>query len=84
MPEMDGRVFSKLIKEQHPDLYGRLVFTIEDIFCEETDGFIQKSGIPCVAKPFTAERLQDAVQYILANAAPHGTGTEQRIDGTGG
>jgi two-component system NtrC family sensor kinase len=64
MPEMDGRQLYDAIKSRWPDLSRRIVFASGDTLRPETQGFLARSGCPCVDKPFRLEALENAIASV--------------------
>lgn len=65
MPSMDGQRFYELLREQRPELAGRVIFCSGDTVSPETTQFLADSCRPYINKPFTVEELAVAVQEAL-------------------
>lgn len=65
MPGMDGREFYQLVKESHPELAQRFIFTTGDSVSGATRTFLEAVGCSYVSKPFTVEELQKAIEETL-------------------
>ena len=68
MPDMDGRQVFEAIAARWPQLRGRVVFASGDTVRPETRSFIERSGQPCIDKPFRLE----ALAALLAEVAERG------------
>jgi len=68
MPDIDAPELSRIIKEHDSDLWDRLVFITGDIVNRDNAAFIQKTGVPCIGKPFAAGQVQALVRGVLS---PH-------------
>lgn len=64
-PEMNGMEFFGWLRERHPEMAKRVIFTTGDIVCRETIRFIEWSGMPFLPKPFTPSELQAVVAGTL-------------------
>lgn len=65
MPGMDGQDFyRKLLQEQNP-LRERILFVTGDVVAQRTHEFLERNGLPHVAKPFRVEELCGAVRRML-------------------
>jgi CheY-like chemotaxis protein len=78
MPDVDGQKIFETICERWPALRDRVVFTSGDTAHAGTRAFIDRSGRPCIEKPF---RLESLAAILAESAAPGGeplrrTGTE--------
>ena len=65
MPDIDGRRVFETICERWPDLRERVVFASGDTVHPGTRAFVERTGRPCIEKPFRLEVLAE----ILADAA---------------
>jgi two-component system NtrC family sensor kinase len=65
MPEMDGRELFERIQEKYPYLAGRVIFASGDTLHPDTQRFLEKSGRPCVEKPFKLEVLSSAIARVV-------------------
>jgi PAS domain S-box-containing protein len=62
MPGMGGRELHRALATAHPELARRMVFMTGDTFAAETDDFLTEVGAPAVGKPFTYEKLVEALR----------------------
>jgi signal transduction histidine kinase/CheY-like chemotaxis protein len=71
MPHLDGSgLYRELLRRNSP-LVRRLVFITGDSLSANTASFLEKSGIPCLTKPFFVEQLKTVVYAALAAARRH-------------
>jgi two-component system, NtrC family, sensor kinase len=71
MPHLDGRgLYRELIRRRSP-LEHRLVFVTGDTLSPRTVDFLEKSGVPYLAKPFLVEELKAVVHRALRAASGH-------------
>ena len=52
------------------DLIGRVIFVTGDTVNEETARLLERTGAPCIEKPFRAQQLLEAVEEFFGKAAP--------------
>ena len=67
IPNLDGPVFYHELKQRRPDALQRLIFMTGHAYTPEYTSFLQETGVPLLAKPFTPEALRQAVQRALGN-----------------
>jgi len=68
MPHMDGRgIYRELVARRSP-MRHRLMFVTGDTLAPRTLEFLEKSGLPFLAKPFLVEELKTVVTRALAAA----------------
>jgi len=65
MPEISGPDLHKFISEKDPEMVKRILFTSGDIASQSTRNFLEKSGIPCLDKPFELDELLETVNTSL-------------------
>ncbi|HEV8306438.1 MAG TPA: response regulator [Methylomirabilota bacterium] len=65
MPELDGPGLYREIARRHPGLERRMVFLTGDVFSPVTQGFLQRTKVAFVTKPFAGEELQRILHQIL-------------------
>jgi DNA-binding response OmpR family regulator len=68
MPVMSGKEFYQLIKSQCPQLVDRVIFVTGDVIGSATKNFLEQSGRPVLAKPFTPDELKTIVGETLRQA----------------
>jgi PAS domain S-box-containing protein len=79
MPDMDGRQVFEAIATRWPALRDRVVFSSGDVVHPETHAFVERTGRPCLAKPFRLEVLAEMLSGVA-----RGTDLAQQVAGTGG
>ena len=62
---VDGADVHAWISQNRPELVSRLVFITGDIANEETAATLQKTGAPCVEKPFRVQQFISVVQQTI-------------------
>ena len=62
---MDGIHFYERLKENHPQLVCRLIFTTGSVANKDTLTYIEQSGRVFLPKPFTADDLRTKVREAL-------------------
>lgn len=65
MPHLDGRAFYRQLVRGGNPLQHRLVFVTGDTLAPRTVDFLQRSGLPYLAKPFLVEELKEVVSRTL-------------------
>lgn len=65
MPEMDGYELHLRLAVEHPELLRHAVFVTGDFVNPEAAAFIERSGRPCLQKPFEMEELEQAIEGLL-------------------
>ena len=68
MPDIDGPGLYRRLESEQPRLLERMVFITGDTLGLGVDEFIEKSGRPCIEKPFTPEDVRAAVEEVLRAA----------------
>jgi len=64
-PVMNGKEFYRNIETRYPKLRDRVIFTTGDVISNDTQGFLEQAGRPCLLKPFTPDELQAIVRENL-------------------
>ena len=68
MPHLDGRgIYRELVAQKSP-MRHRLMFVTGDTLAPRTLEFLEKSGLPFLAKPFLVEELKAVVERALVAA----------------
>ena len=67
MPGMSGQELFEQMKELNAALTGRIIFTTGDTASPDTQGFLQRSGSPCLQKPFDLNEVRRLVHEVLAS-----------------
>jgi CheY-like chemotaxis protein len=65
---VDGADVHAWIAAHRPELAGKLVFITGDIANEETAATLEKTGAPCVEKPFRVQQFIAVVEKIMGKA----------------
>jgi PAS domain S-box-containing protein len=64
MPELDGPGFYQALQRCHPHLCERVMFLTGDTLSPEAQTFLEHTGAPRLAKPFTAFMVRKAIQRL--------------------
>ncbi len=64
-PIMNGKQLYQHMIEKHPELAERVIFTTGDMIGSDSQSFLERSGRPFLAKPFTPDELTTAVRETL-------------------
>jgi CheY-like chemotaxis protein len=62
---VDGGDVHAWLREHRPELVPRMLFITGDIVNEETRRVLEKTGVPCIEKPFRVNELINAVRKVL-------------------
>jgi CheY-like chemotaxis protein len=65
MPEIDGPGMYWEIERRHPRLLQRMIFLTGDTLSPGTREFLEKTGAPCLSKPFALSDVREVVQRAL-------------------
>jgi CheY-like chemotaxis protein len=65
MPGMDGQKFFQSLGKRRNPLQGHVLFVTGDVVAPRTQEFLERHGLPYVAKPFRVEELSRAVRGML-------------------
>ena len=65
---VDGGDVHAWISAHRPELVSRLVFITGDIANEETATTLQKTGAPCVEKPFRVKQFISVIEKTMGKA----------------
>jgi PAS domain S-box-containing protein len=65
MPELDGPSLYRELERRDPRLLRRMIFLTGDTLSPGTREFLEKTGAPCLAKPFALNDVRDIVQQVL-------------------
>jgi signal transduction histidine kinase len=68
MPVLDGLAFFKEIERRYPALRRRIAFVSGDVLNAEKRAFVERAGVPLLAKPFDRDQVRQTVQRLLENA----------------
>jgi len=64
-PAMNGRELYQWLKEKHPQLVNRVIFTSGDVMAGDTQSFLEQAARPFLPKPFTPDEIRTIVQEAL-------------------
>ena len=62
---VDGADVHAWISRNRPELTSRLVFITGDIANEETAATLERTGVPCVEKPFRVQQFISVVEQTM-------------------
>jgi CheY-like chemotaxis protein len=62
---VDGADVHAWIAQNRPELVSRLVFITGDIANEETAATLERTGVPCVEKPFRVQQFISVVEQTM-------------------
>jgi two-component system NtrC family sensor kinase len=78
MPELDGPSLYWQLARRDPHLSGRMIFLTGDTLSTVTREFLEKTGVPCLAKPFALNDVRDIVQQVLRTLGSEPTAAEDQ------
>ena len=64
-PAMDGKELYNWLKEKHPQMANRVVFTTGDVMSGDTESFLEQAARPFLPKPFTLDELRTIMREAL-------------------
>lgn len=65
LPAMTGKELHQWLKEKHPQLASRVIFTTGDSMGGDTQIFLEQASRPFLPKPFTPDELKAIVRDAL-------------------
>ena len=65
-PEMNGTELYHQLKERHPGMVNKIIFTTGDTINEKIKAFLAETGRPFLPKPFTPSELRSMIRKALA------------------
>jgi DNA-binding response OmpR family regulator len=65
-PEMNGMELYRRLKEDCSEMTNRVIFTTGDVINGKVKVFLEETGRPLLAKPFTPEELRSVVRAAWA------------------
>lgn len=65
IPNMDGPTFYRELKQRWPAAVPRIIFMTGHAEDPHSARFLRETGVPVLAKPFTPERLRQAVEQVF-------------------
>jgi len=69
MPDMDGRNVYQWLKDRKPHLTSRVLIMTGDTVSSETQAFLDETGLPYLAKPFSIQDARTLICELLASSA---------------
>jgi hypothetical protein len=67
MPGLSGIQLFEWVKEHRPGLLGKMLFTTGDSFDQETRGFLDRSQVAHLGKPFDLKKLRQSLEDLVAS-----------------
>lgn len=67
MPGMDGTMLYDMVRSRYPQLLARLAFITGDTLSANVAQFLQRTGIPHLAKPFAPRAVRELVAELAAS-----------------
>ena len=64
-PQMNGKELYQWLKEKHPQLAGRVIFTTGDVMGEDIQSLLEQAARPFLPKPFTPNELKIIARETL-------------------
>ena len=64
-PTMDGKELYQWLKEKHPQMTSRVIFTTGDVMGGDTQSFLEQVGRLFLPKPFTPAQLKAIMRDAL-------------------
>ncbi|MFC1893221.1 response regulator [Chloroflexota bacterium] len=65
-PEMNGVELYKRLKDDCPEMANRVIFSTGDVISDDIRAFLEGTGRPFLAKPFTPDELRSIFRVALA------------------
>jgi CheY-like chemotaxis protein len=70
MPDMDGLVLYRGLREIRPGLAARLIMVTGDTLSPSVEAFLAETGLPCIEKPFLPSEIRRIIAEAIAAADP--------------
>jgi len=64
-PSMSGKELYQWLKEKHPQLASRVIFSTGDVMSGDIQSFLEQAAMPFLPKPFTPGELRAIVKEAL-------------------
>jgi PAS domain S-box-containing protein len=74
MPELDGPSLYWELERRDPRLLQQIIFLTGDTLSPGTREFLEKTGVPCLSKPFALSDVREIVQRVLQTQKHEMTG----------
>jgi PAS domain S-box-containing protein len=68
MPEFDGSALYRRLQEADDPILRRFIFVTGDTLGPEAQDFLERTGVPTLAKPFVFGEVRKIIQQVLASA----------------
>lgn len=81
-PEMNGIELYGQLREKHPEMANKVIFTTGDVLSGNIKAFLESTNRPFLPKPFTPEDLRAIVRTVLSLNRCFGSGAQS--DSTAG
>jgi CheY-like chemotaxis protein len=78
MPELDGPSLYWELERRDPRLLRQIIFLTGDTLSPGTREFLEKTGVPCLSKPFALSDVREIVQRVLQTQKHEMTGGHDR------
>ena len=69
-PEMNGTELYHHLKERHPEIVNKVIFTTGDVINDKIKAFLAETGRPFLPKPFTPTELRSTIRIALTLSSP--------------
>ena len=69
MPGMSGREFLERLRQEHPAMVSRLVFSTGDTFATDTSSLLREAGVPSLVKPYDFAKLEALLHEVVGRTA---------------
>ena len=66
MPGLNGRQFLERLRQEHPAMVTRLIFSTGDTFAPDTAALLQEAGVPSLVKPFEFTKLETLLREVVS------------------
>ena len=66
MPEVDGPTLYETLRRTNPEAAARMIFMTGDMLSDSSREFLERTGNPYLAKPFSIQDLRNRVASVLA------------------
>ena len=66
MPGMNGRQFLERLRQNHPAMVRRLIFSTGDTFAPDTAALLLEASVPSLVKPFEFAKLETMLREVVA------------------
>ncbi len=66
MPVLDGEGFYAELEQRHPALCRRIIFLTGDVLSSDKRAFLERTGVPFVAKPCNVDDVRRALRDVVA------------------